>query len=179
MNTLNQKSSEQFIIFTLVGETMGIPIGLVREVISLNMFHQYKIPGSAEYYKGVINLRGQVIPIIDAREKLNFGLDQAQVESPKAIILELDKEHFGLVVDTVEEVAFIRNDLIEQAPGPLAGNNQDRKIGKISGKDKDGKDRFVFLLSKETIFGEYETKDSLIPSNIRKILNEVAVLKAE
>ncbi|MDX1921276.1 MAG: chemotaxis protein CheW [Candidatus Caenarcaniphilales bacterium] len=173
------KTSTQYIIFTLVNETMGIPIHFVREVINLNMHNLYQIPGSPSYFKGVINLRGQVIPIVDARKKLNFGTSSPPSNNPKSIIVEHEKEHFGLVVDSVEEVAYIRDDSIEPAPGPLSSSNKDRKIGRISGKDKDGKDRFVFLLSKEVLFGEFESKEALIPSQFRKVLNEVSINKTE
>jgi purine-binding chemotaxis protein CheW len=158
-----KSNSSQYIIFTLVNETMGIPIGFVREVISLNSHTLYRIPGSPGHFRGVINLRGQVIPIVDARKKFNFGLTSPQPDSPKAIIVEFDKEQFGLVVDDVEEVARIDEDSIEEAPGHLGSMHKDRKIGKISGKNKGGKDRFVFLLSKESLFELDDMKGSLIP----------------
>ncbi|MDJ0626056.1 MAG: chemotaxis protein CheW [Candidatus Caenarcaniphilales bacterium] len=171
-------SSNQYIIFTLVKETMGIPIDLVREVISLNSHTLYQIPGSPDFFKGVINLRGQVIPILDARSKLNFGLNSPPPENPKSIIVQCDKEHFGLVVDDVEEVATIEDSSIEDAPGHLAVTHKDRKIGRISGKDND-KDRFVFLLSKEFLFDDNNSKGSLIPSQFRKMLNEVSNKKTD
>jgi purine-binding chemotaxis protein CheW len=149
--------SDQYIIFTLVNETMGVPIHFVREVINLNMHNLYKIPGAPNYFQGVINLRGQVIPIVDARRKFNFGLNMPPSENPKAIIVESDKEQFGLVVDSVEEVARIEEGSIEPAPGNLTTIDKDRKIGRISGKDQDGKDRFVFLLSKEALFDRNAT----------------------
>lgn len=158
---------------------MGIPIGLVREVISLNSHTLYRIPGSPSFFKGVINLRGQVIPIVDARSKLNFGVNSPAPENPKSIIVECDKEHFGLVVDDVEEVARIEENSIEDAPGHLSTIHKDRKIGRISGKDKEDKDRFVILLSKESLFDEQDSKSSLIPSQFRKVLNEVSINKTE
>jgi purine-binding chemotaxis protein CheW len=176
MSSYKEQSAEQYVIFTIVGEAMGIPIALVREVISLNLFQLFRIPGSPEYFRGVINLRGQVIPIIDARKKLNFHVQEEESKTPKAIIIELDKELFGLVVDAVDEVAYIKDDLIEQAPGPLSSANKDRKIGRLSGKNKDDKERFVFLLSREVLFGEYESKDSLISSTLRNVLQEVTAI---
>jgi len=158
-----KQSSNQYIIFMLVNETMGIPINFVREVISLNSYTLYRIPGAPNHFRGVINLRGQVIPIIDVRKKFNFGLGSITPENPKAIIVECDKEQFGLLVDDVEEVARIDEESIEDAPGHLGSMHKDRKIGRISGKDKDGKDRFVFLLSKEALFEIDDMKGSLIP----------------
>lgn len=168
-----KQSSNQYIIFTLVNETMGIPIGFVREVISLNSHTLYRIPGSPSHFRGVINLRGQVIPIVDARKKFNFGLNSPQSENPKAIIVECDKEQFGLVVDDVEEVARIDEESIEDAPGHLASIHKDRKIGRISGKDKDGKDRFVFLLSKESLFEDEDKKAALLQSMPRAGMNQL------
>jgi purine-binding chemotaxis protein CheW len=162
-------NQNQYIIFTLVNETMGVPISFVREVINLNSHNLYRIPGAPNFFRGVINLRGQVIPIIDARRKFNFGLNMPQADNPKAIIVECDKEQFGLVVDTVEEVARIAESSIEPAPGYLSTIDKDRKIGRISGKDQSGKDRFVFLLSKESLFENFEKKVSMIPNQYRKM----------
>ncbi len=173
MKTEHISFSNQYIIFTLAGETMGVPINFVREVLNLNSHNLYKIPGAPPFYKGVINLRGQVIPIIDARRKFNFGLNLAQTDSPKAIIVEYDKEQFGLVVDGVEEVARIEDDCIEVAPGHLSTIDKDRKIGRISGKEEDGKDRFVFILSKESLFDSFDKKTS--PGQFRKIPNETLI----
>jgi len=164
-------TSNQYIIFTLANETMGIPINYVREVINLNTHNLYRIPGSPNYFQGVINLRGQVIPIIDTKRKFNFGLNLGLIENPKAIIIECDKEQFGLVVDDVEEVAQIEESSIELAPGNLSISHKDQKIGRISGKDKEIKERFVFLLSKEFLLENPDRKNSLMD----KVLNEVSI----
>ena len=161
---------DQYIIFTLAKETMGVPIHFVREVLNLRAHNLYKIPGAPDFYRGVINLRGQVIPIVDARIRYNFGLHLAYSENPKAIIVEHHKEQFGLVVDEVEEVTHINEDSIETAPGHLSTIDKDRKIGRISGKEENGKDRFVFLLSKESLFDSFDKKNP--PSQFRKMPTE-------
>ncbi|MDX1918664.1 MAG: chemotaxis protein CheW [Candidatus Caenarcaniphilales bacterium] len=165
-NHINE-SSQQFIIFQLANETMGIPIGLVREVINLKSFVLSRIPGSPTFCSGVINLRGQVIPIIDARKRYNFGLDLPLENDPKAIILENNKEQFGLMVDEVEEVADIPPEAIESAPGHMSsGLDRDRKIGRISGKNSNQKERFVFLLSRESLFNDTGATSTISSLNI-------------
>jgi purine-binding chemotaxis protein CheW len=148
--------NQQYVIFTLVRETMGISIQCVKEVVDLNSHALSRIPGSPSYFIGVINLRGLVVPLVDARKRFNFGLSEPAAENPKAIILQNQKDIFGLVVDDVEEVVSIDESLIEETPANLSISGKDRRIGRISGKNSHGKEnRFVFLLSKDSIFEDY------------------------
>ncbi len=146
------KNSSKFIIFKLAGETMGIPVHLVREVINLKQHCISRIPGSPHYFTGTINLRGQVIPIIDTRKKFNFGLDLPPPENPQGIILEKGTELYGLMVDSVEEVAQIEQEDIEIAPGHLSSLNKDRKIGRICGKEDRDRKQFVFIMYPDSLF---------------------------
>ncbi|HEY9886020.1 MAG TPA: chemotaxis protein CheW [Vampirovibrionales bacterium] len=165
----------QYIIFNIAKETFAISISLVKEVINLNAYHKYQVPGAPQYFEGVINLRGQVIPILHAKAKLDFALETPMVSNPKVIIIEYNKENFGLLVDDVEEVKTIDSHLIENAPGHLGVLAKDQKIGRISGKDND-KDRFVFILSKESLFENiYDKEDHLIGKSLHNLIsNEIS-----
>lgn len=109
--------TNKYLIFTLEKERYAIPIAKVQEVISyvpITSLHE-----ASEFLKGVINLRGRIIPIIDMR--LKFGLTAKEyTERTIFIIVDIvtakDVYHVGLVVDAVQDVVEIPEDKIEKTP---------------------------------------------------------------
>lgn len=115
-NTLHEKEGK-YLTFTLAQEDYGLEILKVREIIG--MMDITAVPQTPEYVKGVINLRGRVIPVIDLR--LKFGLEAAEYgERTCIIVVEVQSEvgpvQMGVVVDSVSEVLNINGDDIEPAP---------------------------------------------------------------
>jgi len=109
--------SGKYLTFDLGAEEYGIPIIKVKEING--MMAITKVPQTDEYVKGVINLRGRVIPVIDLRMK--FGMEAAEyTERTCIIVVEIQGDKgtvsIGLVVDAVSEVNNIRADEIEDAP---------------------------------------------------------------
>ena len=107
----------KYLTFSLADEEYGIGITKIKEIIGLMPITS--IPQVPGYVKGVINLRGKVIPIIDLR--LKFGLDEVEAtEKTCIIVVEVDtskgESRIGLVVDSVSEVMNIKEDDIESAP---------------------------------------------------------------
>jgi len=107
----------KYLTFQLGDEEYAIGILKVKEIIG--MMPITAIPQTPEYVKGVINLRGKVIPVIDLR--LRFGMEEAEYTDRTCIIVvEVDFEGeplvMGLVVDAVSEVAQIKEDEIEDTP---------------------------------------------------------------
>lgn len=107
----------KFLIFVLGREDYGIDILKVKEIIGM-MTITY-IPQTPAYVKGVINLRGKVIPVIDLR--LRFGLPETEhTDRTCIIVVEIDNgvRHLlmGIVVDAVSEVLNIKNEEIEETP---------------------------------------------------------------
>lgn len=107
----------KYLTFTLAEEEYGIGILKVKEIIG--MMPITTIPRTPEFVKGVINLRGKVIPIIDLRLKFNMEaipysdrtcIIVVEIDSDKATVL------IGIVVDAVSEVLNIREDEIEDTP---------------------------------------------------------------
>ncbi len=101
--------SGKFLTFVLGNETYGIPIKKVKEIIG--MMEITHIPKTQGYIKGVINLRGKIIPLMDLR--LKFGMEEIPYTDRTCIIvIEIDKGEnrrlAGLVVDTVAEVLNIQ-----------------------------------------------------------------------
>ena len=107
----------KYLTFSLAGEEYGIGIIKVREIIG--MMPVTPVPQTPDFVKGVINLRGKVIPVIDLR--LRFGLDAtAYTERTCIIVVEIHGETgavpVGIVVDAVSEVLNIKGTDIEETP---------------------------------------------------------------
>jgi len=107
----------KYLTFDLGDEEYGMPITKVKEING--MMPITKVPQTDEYMKGVINLRGKVIPVIDLR--LKFGMEAIEYTERTCIIVvevtgENGKVPIGLVVDGVSEVNNIKEDEIEDAP---------------------------------------------------------------
>jgi purine-binding chemotaxis protein CheW len=116
-NRALQEKEGKYLTFTLANEDYGLEILKVREIIGMMDITQ--VPQTPEYVKGVINLRGRVIPVIDLR--LKFGLESAEYgERTCIIVVEVQSEmgpvQMGVVVDSVSEVLNINGDDIEPPP---------------------------------------------------------------
>jgi purine-binding chemotaxis protein CheW len=108
----------KYLTFILGNESFGIAVLKIREIIRL--VNITAVPQMPEYVKGVINLRGKIIPVVDLR--LKFGLSKAETtERTCIIVVQVDlhsgvKSQMGLVVDGVEEVTNIAAADIEETP---------------------------------------------------------------
>ena len=111
------KRTGKYLTFTLAGEDYGIGILKVKEIIG--MMAITSVPRTPDFVKGVINLRGKVIPVVDLRLKFNMG-EIDYTERTCIIVVEIDtaKETIllGIVVDSVSEVLNIQADEIEEPP---------------------------------------------------------------
>ncbi|PKK90962.1 MAG: chemotaxis protein CheW [Candidatus Wallbacteria bacterium HGW-Wallbacteria-1] len=104
----------QFVGFRLGREEFGINIIQVQEIIRLQEIT--RIPGSPDFVRGIINLRGRVIPVVDLKSRFGVSDDEEQGLSPRIIITEVSGRRFGIIVDHVSEVIKILPDRIECAP---------------------------------------------------------------
>ena len=108
----------KYLTFTLGDEEYGLEILKVREIIGL--MEITSVPQTPRFIKGVINLRGKVIPVIDLR--LKFGMEEAQAtEETCIIVVDIGDMLMGILVDTVSEVVDIPASNIE--PPPAFGSN--------------------------------------------------------
>jgi purine-binding chemotaxis protein CheW len=110
-------SEGKYLTFSLCEEDYGISILKIREIIGLMTITP--VPGTPEFVKGVINLRGRVIPVIDLRVRFSlFPLDYT--ERTCIVIVEIEKKSgfltMGVVVDSVSEVLSVKPEDIEPAP---------------------------------------------------------------
>ena len=129
----------KYLTFTLVGEEYGVPILKVREIIGY--VDVTAMPQMPSYVKGVINLRGQVVPIVDLRSK--FGVETAEITDQTCIIVvEIARGartfNTGIVVDCVQEVLDIAGEDIEETPqfGTAVDTGFILGMGKIDGSVK-------------------------------------------
>lgn len=109
--------SEQYLSFRCRGEALALPIRIVREIIEYGQVTP--VPMMPTFIRGVINLRGHVVPVVDLAGRLGYT-DEAQGKRTCIIILELQREGsslvMGLVVDAVDAVLDIEGDGIEPPP---------------------------------------------------------------
>jgi len=103
----------QWVTFCLADENYGIAVMQVQEV--LRMTEITPVPGAPEYVLGIINLRGNVVTVIDTRQR--FGLPPQEVDdASRIIIIESGEQVVGLLVDSVAEVVYLKGSEIESSP---------------------------------------------------------------
>ncbi|MCB0208692.1 MAG: purine-binding chemotaxis protein CheW, partial [Anaerolineae bacterium] len=105
----------QLVTFELANEHYGVNITAVESTIKLQPITF--VPRAPQYVKGVINLRGVVLPVVCLRQR--FGLPQSEyTKDTRIIVIEIDGKKVGIVVDAVTEVLSVQNEAIEP-PSPL------------------------------------------------------------
>jgi purine-binding chemotaxis protein CheW len=126
---------DRFLTFSLGNECYGIEIRYVTEIIGIQSITE--VPEVPEHVKGIINLRGKIIPVIDVR--LRFKKETiAYNDRTCVIVIEINSLSIGLIVDCVSEVLTIpENDLVE--PPVLNKSSNNRFISKIGKVDNDVK----------------------------------------
>ena len=103
----------QWVTFRLEEETYGVNVMQVQEVLRYTEIAP--VPGAPSYVLGIINLRGNVVTVIDTRQR--FGLAATDVtEHTRIVIIEVDKHVLGILVDAVSEVVYLNQSEIETAP---------------------------------------------------------------
>lgn len=163
---MDVKEEEKYLMFVLDNEYYGIPILKVNEIIGL--MEVTPIPRTPSFMKGVINLRGKIIPVMDLRLKFEMP-ERAYDEQTCIIIVEIPiqghKNFIGIVVDKVAEVVNVYQADVELPPqyGQESENNGFLTgIGKVKGK-------VVMLLDIEAIIN-CQAVVNLISENMKKEL---------
>ena len=145
--------TKQYIVVELGAEHYGIDINFVDNIVRMQSIT--RVPKAQDYFKGVINLRGEVIPVMDLR--VRFGLETAEPTN-KTRILILKPEAgapIGIIVDVVKEVLTLNTDDIEK---PASKDPNDEKSAFISGIGKNG-DALVTILNIMGVITEKEEED--------------------
>jgi purine-binding chemotaxis protein CheW len=141
-------SMSKYLTFWTDGELFGIPISDVVQIISMQEITP--LPDFPDYLKGVINLRGNIIPVIDIR--IRFGKPEAEYnESTCIIVTSIEDSYMGFIVDSVDEVTDLDEDNISPAP-KVSKNITNRYLSGIGQIE----DNVVLLLDVAKIFAEKE-----------------------
>lgn len=128
----------QVVSFHLGNEEYGVDISQVQEII--RMVEITHVPRAPHFMEGVINLRGQLIPIIDLRTR--FSMERSEhTKSTRIIVTEIGSKRVGIVVDSVSEVLNIPIEQVEGAPDMIAGVGTEyiQGVGKVN-------ERLIILL---------------------------------
>lgn len=142
MNPLDENSEYetfQYIVIKLGNEQYGIDIKYIDNIV--RMQHITRVPKVADYLKGVINLRGEVIPVMSLRRKMELEADEI-TKATRIIILKLEQHGtIGIMVDAVKEVVTLRSDEIEK----VTYDAKEDKINFVNGIGKNGNELISIL----------------------------------
>ncbi|GFE62762.1 chemotaxis protein CheW [Geobacter sp. AOG2] len=144
--------TRQYLTFKLAEEVFAVDVAKVREILELTTIT--KIPRTPDYMRGVINLRGSVVPVMDMR--LKFGMEETeQTVNTCIIVVEVVHEDeivvIGALADSVQEVFELEPDQIEPPPNIGAGLNTEF----ILGMGKNG-GQFIMILNIDRTFSSAE-----------------------
>lgn len=114
------------VVFRLGKEEYGVSISQVREIIQYR--NATKLPNTADFMEGIINLRGKVIPVIELARR--FGLTVDCEKDRRAIIVDVADQEVGVIVTEVTEVLRLSDEQIEAVPAMTSVNECIRGIGK-------------------------------------------------
>jgi len=162
----------QYLTFHLGGEVFGIDVCHVREILEFTSVA--RVPKTPDFVRGVINLRGSVVPVLDMR--LKFGLEETEKTVDTCIIVvevsfEGEKVIIGALVDSVQEVVELDPGAIE--PAPRIGSHLRCEFIKGMGKRDD---HFIIILDAATILSSEElsmmAESGDTPSETAKVVNE-------
>src|SRR3989339_1969761 len=153
----------QLVIFAIGNEEFGVDISQVREIVRLIPITY--LPKAPEFVEGVVNLRGQVVAVIDLAKRLIIP-SKPRGENTRIIIVEIENMTMGMVVDSVSEVLRLSSENIEEVPSVIQTEVQEHYISGV-GKLQD---RLLVLL---------DLKKVLTPTEIQHVEKVVSGQKAE
>jgi len=113
MDIVTANEELQLVIFRLAKEEYGLPITKVQEINRLVPIT--KLPQTPSFMEGIINLRGRIIPVIDLRKRFSLPADE-QSEDNRIIIVEVNGQTVGIIVDAVTEVVRLAGASVEPPP---------------------------------------------------------------
>ncbi|MDH4273474.1 MAG: chemotaxis protein CheW [Gammaproteobacteria bacterium] len=145
------ESTTQWVTFRLGEEVYGIDVVRIREVLRLTDIAP--VPGAADYVLGIINLRGNVVTVIDTRKR--FGLPPVEnTDSSRIVIVEVGNHVLGMLVDGVAEVIDVEASSIDTPPS-LGGDDNSRYILGVASRQ----DELLILVDVRKLLGNEELKE--------------------
>lgn len=142
----NLSAETQYVCFMLAGGEYGVDINLVGEIIKPTM-EPTPVPQSPFFVEGVIDLRGDIIPIIDLKKR--FGLEAFDENPPtRILVIKMADILVGFLVDAVTEVLRVNKNAIQDAPGKIVGIDKEYIWGVTK---RDPESHLIMLLDVERI----------------------------
>ena len=156
----------QMIVFRLANEEYAVPITCVQEIIVTQKTTH--IPKSPKFVEGIINLRGKIIPIIDGKKKFNLESNSGMgVQDSRVIVLDVNSEIIGLIVDEVSEVIHLNTKDIEKSPIETEDDSDFiMGVGKFQ-------DKLLIILDPQKFLTHAETSALKSLSNITDAIQQV------
>ncbi|MEN6463011.1 MAG: chemotaxis protein CheW [Syntrophomonas sp.] len=140
---------EQMVVFKLAGEQFGVTIHQVQEITKMSTIT--RVPRAPSYVKGVVNLRGDVIPVLDLRNR--FDVESRKYDYlTRIIVSDIGKRKVGIIVDEVLEVVRVPHSRIEKMPGVV----QEQQLQKYMVGLANLNDRMIMMLDLENLLHEKE-----------------------
>lgn len=142
---------KQYVIFKLNEEEYGVEISHVQEITEHKTVTS--VPNTPSFIEGIINLRGNIVPIVSIKKRFNLPQEKAGADH-RVIIINLGSKQVGFVVDDASQVLTMDESQIENAPELITGIDRDYiiGIGKVS-------EKIIILLDLEKILTEKEKKE--------------------
>lgn len=142
--------TKQYIVVSIGNEQYGIDIGYVDNIVRMQKIT--RVPKAQPYFKGIINLRGEIVPVMSIRRKMGLE-DDVITNASRIIILKIEeKGSLGIIVDEVKEVVTLATDEIDKS----AASSKNVKDNFINGIGKTG-DSLVSLFEISAIIDEKKT----------------------
>lgn len=112
-------TERELVVFSLANAAYGIDIESVREIIRIQDIT--RVPNAPESIEGVINLRGKICPIVDMRKRFEVEAGD-ETENTRIVVVDVDTEQVGIIVDAVNEVLTIREGAVHPASTAVSSN---------------------------------------------------------
>ena len=138
----------QVVVFDLNEEAYGVDISQVREIIRMQEIT--RVPRAPEFVEGVINLRGKVIPVVDLRARFSMPSTE-RTDEHGIVVVDVDGQDIGMVVDAVTEVSRTPSDSIEPPSSVITTDDSEYLTGIVKTDDK-----LIILLDIAKVISESE-----------------------
>lgn len=151
MAEVKPKEEYQLVVFAVGDEEFGVEISQVREIVRLVQITY--LPKAPDFIEGVVNLRGQVLAVIDLAKRLGIS-SKPRGETTRIIVVEVGGNTLGMIVDSVSEVLRLSSEYVEEVPSLVeteVAEQYIRGVGKL-------KDRLLVLLDLNKILTSEEVQ---------------------
>lgn len=154
MNEKTDVNEKQYLTFNIEEETYGLFLKDSKEIIKTPKITN--VPNTEDYIIGVINLRGQVVPVVNLKKKLNLAKEDENIEEKKIIVTNIKDIIIGVLVDSVREVVTLNVDNIEE----MTDSRRGLKENFIEGVANYEENLLVIINIEKILFGDRENQEA-------------------